>query len=243
MIRKQHPTVTLAVQDTLDLTDHNKGWGQLRLEGIGPSRYVKDPVPPGSPSWHYARGRYEYDQYRVSGRAVPSEYEMSFGLKLYEDGHIRPSSVKGATTFPTREAASEFAEKWLAEGGPGLALEHPSVTRQRQLEAKSAYAYGKAVHWLSQISDADLLKLATTATEFITKRAEKEAKAAARAAEKQKKAAEKIRIAAEKAAAKAAKAEAKALKDAEKARKAAERDAKKALKVQAVIPAAPDAAA
>jgi len=211
----------------IHLTDHNKGDGQLRLEGVGPSWYVQDHVSPGSPSWYYNRGHYEWDQYKVIGRASP-EYEMCFGLRVGEDGHVRPSSVKTATIFKTKEEASEMVEKWLADGGPSLALEHPNETAARARIERSAYSYSKIVRLLSGLTDDDLRKLSESSLKQIAKREENAAKELLKAEAKRLKAEEKARLAAEKEAKKKAAVEAKALKDAEKARKQAEREAKQA---------------
>lgn len=239
MITKRHAHESLLGphnNTVINLTDHNKGDGQLRLEGVGPSRYVQDPVPPGQPHW-YGRGHHEWDQYRVIGRASP-EYEMCFGLKVFEDGHIRPTSIKSATIFKTKEEASEMAEKWLAEGGPSLALEHPRDTEARKRIERSAYMYTKVQRQLSSLTDADLTRLSEAATKLIAKREENAAKEILKAAEKQRKAEEKARLAAEKDAKKKAAAEAKAQKAAEKAHKLAEKEAKAAAKAAKSAPQA-----
>lgn len=231
MITKRHAHETLLGphnNTVIHLTDHNKGDGQLRLDGVGPSRYVQDPAPPGQPHW-YGRGRHEWDQYRVIGRASP-EYEMTFGLKVFEDGHIRPSAIKSATVFPSKEAAAEMVDKWLAEGGPSLALEHPRDTEARKRIERSAYMYSKVQRQLSSLTDADLTRLSEAATKLIAKREENAAKDALKAVEKLRKAEEKARLAAEKEAKKKAAAEAKVAREAEKARKLAEKEAKAAAK-------------
>lgn len=224
--RHAHESLLTSYNGVITLTDHNKGEGHLRLEGVGPSRYVTVPAPPGQPHW-YSRGSYEYDQYRIVGKAS-DEYEWCFGLRVCEDGHIRPSSIKSATIFPTKEAAVEMAEKWLSEGGPSLALEHPQDTAARKRNERSGYIYSKIQRQLSSLTDADLIRLSEAATKLIAKREENAAKEIAKAAEKARKAAEKAKAAAEKEAKKKAAAEAKAQKAAAAAAKKALAEQKKA---------------
>lgn len=224
MIRSRYPIQPTA--DVIELTDEHGGSGQLRIMGVGRGRWVQDTTS------RWAHGRYEYDEYQVFGKGTPDEYEMTFSLKLYPEGFIRPASLAGATKLKLKAEAISLAEKWLAEGGPGLQLEHPEETQRRRREARSAYQLSKITRSLSSLTDEDLTKLSEVALRTITKRAENAAKEAAKAEAKRLKAAEKARVAAEKAAKKKAREEAaaaKAAKAAEKARKQAEREATRAV--------------
>lgn len=240
MIRKNNPNDTLSLNNYYGspIVDEFGGSGSLRVEGVGQGTYVQEPRPTNIPAWQhwYGRGHHEYPHYRVVGSAFPDTYERGFSLKVYEGGLVLPASVDGATLVTSINEANALADKWLAAGGPGLGLEHPDATKQRRLEANSSYALGKASHWLGQLTDADLTKLAEMATDCIAKRAERTAKAAAKLAEKQLKAAEKARIAAEKLAVKAAKEAAKAEKARIAAEKAAEKQRKAAEKAAKVTP-------
>ena len=221
----------------IQLTDADGGTGYLSLELLDNRRYVQDPRPANYPYSHYHGGHYEADHYRVVGTASPNAYPNEYGLKLYPAGFVFPSSIDGATQFSTVEEANEMVAKWLAAGGQGVALEHPDETKRKRREAQSNYAYGKASHWLGQLTDADLLRLAETCTNYATVRAEAAAKAAAKVEARRLKALEKAAKAAAKIAEKAAKAEAKVAAAAAKALKVAEKEAKAAEKAAKKAPA------
>lgn len=239
MIQKKHSHHDLNTSGYVELTDEHKGVGQLRVEGIGPSRWVEDPPRPSGYGYSYRSGHQEWDQWRVVGTAMPDGWPMAFGLRRYPEGFVLPASLAGATVYPTKAEAVALAEEWLAKGGPGLGLEHPDDTVARKRAERSGYNYGKAAHYLSSLTDEDLVKLSEAALKVVAKRAETAVARAARDAEKRRKAAEKAQLAADKAAAKAAKAAAKAVKDAEKARKQAERAAKQAAKAVPAPEASP----
>lgn len=231
MIRLQHDQ-PLQAGHQYNITDEFRGAGMIQVEGAGHQKWVPHPPPAGTPSWRHNYsygGHYEYEYFRVRVWPTPGYQDFCF-LKLYPEGFTLPSSQEGATQFATEAEAVDLAQKWLAAGGPGLELERPEETQRKARERKSAYAYGKAAHWLSQLSDADLMKLSEAAAGYIAVRQEKAAKAAAREEAKRARAAEKARVAAEKLAAKEAKAAEKARVAAEKARVAAEKAALKAAK-------------
>lgn len=230
MIRKKHPGEDLANYYGAELTDDFGGSGRIKVVSTD-SRYVPNPAPQPaygtSGYWNYNRGHYEYFGWTVQVDSLKNRhFQGSCALRLYPEGFILPASVDAATKFDTQQEAVDFAEKWLAAGGPGVGLETPKETRTRELAERSAYMYPQVTKMLSALTDEDLVRVAEAAHARIAKRAETEAKEALRAEEKRKKAEEKARIAEEKRQKAAAKEEEKRKKAEEKAQKAAAKAAR-----------------
>lgn len=234
MIRKKNPLDILSFEQSIALTDDRRGSGQLRLVPLK-SEYRANPNPRpnyGDPNYYnWSWGEYVHSDYVVRGDMLGSKYfSPTFELKRHEGGVILPVSLTRGTVFATEAEARVFGEEWLAAGAPGIQLETPAETKQRELEQRSAAYYPEAARVLSSLTDEDLLRLAEAATNLIAKRAATAEARAAREAERERKIEEKARIAAEKAQAKADKLAEKTRKAAEAAAKKAEREAKKAAK-------------
>jgi len=235
MIKKKY--AGRGIEHQGELTDEHNGDGMLQIKGVGHTRWVPD-LASVNPYRHsgYQSGRNDWDEFEVLGRAVPDEWLMSFSLKVYEDGFIRPASVGGSTKFKSKGEAIDVAERWVAEGGPGIQLQSNEETQRKKREANSSHMLSKLLRSLSGLTETALVKLSEAALRTITTRIENADKEAAKLVAKKEKAAAKAMKLAEKSAKQKLSSDKKAEREAEKARKQAEKDAKLAAK-QATVQA------